>query len=185
MDKKLKSFSFMKIGNLLLMAVLLGFLVQVVYYYPRVPIRIAVLKSDSFFLPYNQVWSWINKDQFLINETIGIIIFVLLGIIVPIFILKIPKKRINLPNKEYWLDSSRENETREDLGSFLRLIYGVIALEVLIYSQLIYQCNITLNYKLISQASVLSESIMWVLFLPIIIPFVIKYLNLQRFTQQK
>jgi len=98
----------------LLTAVLLGALGHLALYYPQLPDRVA-----SHFDAVGNPNAWMSRDAFAwtISLTYAFLGggFLVLARALPLF----PDALINLPNKEYWLASSRRADSLARLGRSL------------------------------------------------------------------
>ena len=90
----------------LIFASVVLFLGQLLYYYPQLPERIA-----SHFNFRGEPDGWMSKDAFYVFE-LGLLAFLLgLFFCISYFLPKMPRRLINLPNKDYWLAPERRAET--------------------------------------------------------------------------
>lgn len=96
----------MKLSRVILLALLVLFIGQIVYFYPQLPENVAI-----HFGLNGQADGWSSKQGWLIFQLILLGIFSLITFVLPSFIDKTDDQFINLPNKEYWLASQRRNET--------------------------------------------------------------------------
>jgi uncharacterized membrane protein len=92
------------------------------YYYPRLPDRIAVHFNAS-----GSADGWGARDHFfLIIDGAFAFLVVLLGGL-PLLLRHIPASLINLPNRDYWLDPERKDATLDRLTDQL-LFFGAMTL---------------------------------------------------------
>jgi uncharacterized membrane protein len=98
----------------LFLALIAAALIQMVWYYPRLPARVA-----SHFDAAGQVNAFMPKDAFFIIQLVVLGIMSLVFLLVPALIVRLPPGMINLPNKEYWLAPERRARTAQTLQSSL------------------------------------------------------------------
>ena len=103
----------------LFLALIAANLTQMVWYYPRLPARVA-----AHFDAAGQVNAFMPKDAFFAVQLVvlGILSFAFLvipALILPALVVRLPPGMINLPNKEYWLAPERKARTAQTLQSFL------------------------------------------------------------------
>ena len=101
-------------ARILFLALIAATLTQMVWYYPRLPARVA-----SHFDAAGQVNAFMPKDAFFVVQLVmlGIMCFVFL--LVPALVARLPPAMINLPNKAYWLTPERRARTTQKLQSLL------------------------------------------------------------------
>jgi len=80
---------------------------QAAVYYPQLPDKMA-----SHFGIAGNADGWMPKPVFFIFEFVVQGILLLLFLIMPISIMKLPVSCINLPHKDYWLDPVRKAATQ-------------------------------------------------------------------------
>lgn len=85
-----------------------------IFYYPQLPERIA-----SHFNFKGEADGWMNKNSVLIFDLAITLFLALLFGLLAIFIPRIPKSYINMPNKDYWLNDDNIEETRKLVQHFL------------------------------------------------------------------
>lgn len=101
----------------LILALVVLFFGQLIYYYPQLPERIA-----SHFGASGEPDGWMSKNAFYAFE-IGLFAFISgLFFCISYFIPRMPRALVNLPNKDYWLAPERRDETvrifREKMETF-------------------------------------------------------------------
>jgi uncharacterized membrane protein len=85
-----------------------------IFYYPQLPERIA-----SHFNFRGEADGWMSKNSVLIFDlATTLFISVLFGLLA-IFIPRMPKSYISMPNKDYWLNDDNIEETRKLVQRFL------------------------------------------------------------------
>ena len=115
----------MKLRHVLLVAILMCALVQAIYYYPRLPDRVA-----SHFDARGQVDGWGTRNEFFVIEGVLIIGLAALVLFLDWLIPRMPASLVNMPNKDYWLAPERRAATNRVMQSwvstFLLLTLGFI-----------------------------------------------------------
>jgi uncharacterized membrane protein len=114
-----------------------------VFYYSHLPETVA-----SHFNFKNEADDWMSKKSFFIIQ-IGIILFTsaLIGGFA-ILVTRLPESIINLPNKDYWLNGERRNESLSLLKRFM-LWFGTLTLGFLsLVMQEVYTANISGFHKI-------------------------------------
>jgi uncharacterized membrane protein len=101
-------------ARILFLALIAATLTQMVWYYPRLPARVA-----SHFDAAGQVNAFMPKDAFFVIQLVVLGIMSGVFLLVPALIVRLPPGMINLPNKEYWLAPERRARTAQTLQSFL------------------------------------------------------------------
>ena len=108
-------------GLLLLAAVL-----DLVYYYPQLPDRLA-----THFNIEGQPDDWSGKGLFLMMYVLLLVIMTLVFPGMLLLLPVIPVSLVNVPNKEYWFAPERIQYTHDVLGRFL-LSFGIATLGFLL-----------------------------------------------------
>jgi uncharacterized membrane protein len=103
-------------------------LTQMVWYYPRLPARVA-----SHFDAAGQVNAFMPKDAFFVIQLVVLGIMSCMFLLVPALIVRLPPGMINLPNKAYWLAPERRARTAQKLQSFLVGFGNVMLLFLLLF----------------------------------------------------
>ena len=103
----------MRLPQIIIILLIVGFISQFLYYYPNLPEIIA-----SHFNGTGEADSWMSKQGFIIFDAIILLIVILHFTLLPSFLKKLPDSLINLPNKEYWLATKRRAETFSTLKTF-------------------------------------------------------------------
>ena len=119
----------------LIVATVLALLVSL-YHYTRLPARVAM-----HFGPGGKADAWASKEA---NLAMFVGLYVLFGLLflgVPALMRKVPKRLVNLPNKDYW--SKPENyPTAIDKMAAWSYAYGIaLVLFFLLVSHLTYEAN--------------------------------------------
>jgi len=98
----------------LFLALIAAALTQMVWYYPRLPARVA-----SHFDAAGQVNAFMPKDAFFVIQLVVLGILSGMFLLVPALIVRLPPGMINVPNKDYWLAPERRAHTVHKLETFL------------------------------------------------------------------
>lgn len=127
-----------KTGLIVTIVLVLLTILQLSYYYPLLPDRIA-----SHYDLRLEPDRWSDKKVALFLN-LGIVIFIaLLFQCMNWLIYKLPASSINLPHKDYWLAPERKKQTLDSLASFFVWLGNVTLLLITIVFNLIYQANIS------------------------------------------
>lgn len=116
-------------------------LVIPIFYYSRLPAEIA-----SHFNSGGRADSWMNKDSYFITYYSIILFMTLMFIGINFFIRKAPESTINIPNKKYWFDPSRKEES---ILAIINFIYWMGTLTIAFISLIfyeVYSANINRTY---------------------------------------
>ncbi len=122
-----------RFARLLFLSMLIGGLIQSVYYYPLLPDRVAI-HFDANGTPNG----WGSK-QFLVSIDIGLYLF-----LYTVFrlIRKVPSNLINMPNKKYWFAPERAQKTRRIYGLFLDIFGFLTLVFIFTLAEMTYRLNI-------------------------------------------
>ncbi len=101
-------------ARVVFLALVAATLAQMAWYYPRLPLRMA-----SHFDAGGNVNAFMPKDAFFAVHLGVLGLMVLVFGIVPVLVVRLPPRLINLPNKDYWLSPERRARTAEKLQSLL------------------------------------------------------------------
>ena len=82
--------------------------VQMVYYYPQLPERLAVHFGAS-----GEANGWSGKGEFVVLFAAMEAFFVLFGVALAVVLDRIPAALINIPHKDYWFSPERREESLE------------------------------------------------------------------------
>ncbi len=141
----------MKLARSILIGLAIAVGLQSVYYYPQLPTTLAS-HFDGAGVPNGWSARWLFFSIHFAIAALLLIIF--LGI--PLLVNRLPKERINLPNKDYWLAPERRHQTLTFIqAQFLWL--GVASLSLSLY---IMQLVIQFNLQTVTRLSI---TIVWVL----------------------
>jgi uncharacterized membrane protein len=113
------------------------YVVQGIYYYPQLPVKVA-----SHFGPSGQPDSWSTKSSFMMLYfgIIGVLSITLLGITFCISV--IPDSLINLPNKEYWMSKDRKQEAFDFIFHYFLWFASATLLLIIDLSHQIFKVHI-------------------------------------------
>lgn len=126
-------------------------ILQIVYYYPQMP-DVVASHFDGLGTPND----WSGRNGFFGIYLAMLMLLVLVFIYVPGWSEKRAKFGMKIPNREYWLDPERLEQTREFFRRQM-LVMGVVHLGLAIFTvQLVIQANF-------DQAPRLDQSIAWAL----------------------
>lgn len=100
------------------------------FYYSHLPDTVA-----SHFNINNTADGWMSKKSFLIVQLATTVVLSGMFLLITYFTPKFPNSIINLPNKEYWLNTERREES---LKIFQRFIYWFGSL-TLLFLTLVFQ----------------------------------------------
>jgi uncharacterized membrane protein len=125
----------MKLRHVVLVAIVMCALVQAIYYYPRLPERIA-LNFDASGHPDGLG----TRNEFFAVEGAVVAGMTVLLLLLEWLVPRMPASRVNMPNKDYWLAPERRAATdlmiQRWLSAFLLLSLGflvyVIQLAILV-----------------------------------------------------
>jgi hypothetical protein len=122
--------------------VLISILVPI-FCHSHLPITVA-----SHFNFKNEANAWMNRKSFLIIQ-LALTVF-LAGIFFSfaLFIPKLPKSIINLPNKDYWLSDERKDKSFSVIRSFMYWFGSITIAFMFAVFQLVYIVNVTGKDKL-------------------------------------
>lgn len=113
------------------------YLGHLVYYYPRLPERIA-----SHFNHLGEPDGWMSKANFMIFEVVLLAFVLGLFRLISFSFEKMPISLINLPNKEYWLAPERRSETFRVLKENLETLQIALLAMLVSINQMAFRANI-------------------------------------------
>jgi serine/threonine-protein kinase len=121
-----------------LLLLLVGAVAQALYFYPKMPGRMAV-HFDLGGAPNG----WMTRPVALGLHAglVGLILIAFLGL--PRLLPRMPRGLINLPNRAYWLAPSRRTETLRDLEGRLAWFGAAALLTRVLVQQLVFQASLT------------------------------------------
>ena len=128
----------MEISRLAKVALLMFAALQTIYYYNRLPDKIA-----SHFVGGGRPDRWTSKPALFFTYWIWLAMVLVISIGIPALIVRLPRRLINLPRKDYWLSEEVYPETIRLLRIHFHWL-GVIlmALQVGVF-QMIFQANLS------------------------------------------
>lgn len=102
----------------------------------------------SHFNGSGEADGWTSKSSLMITYYSVVSIMISIFVIIVVLINKIPDNMINLPNKSYWLEKSRREESIESIRNYLSWI-GIVSIlfMVFVFSE-IYSANIKRTYNI-------------------------------------
>jgi hypothetical protein len=125
------------LGLLLLAAIVLVGVVQIGYYYPKLPPTVA-----SHFNAAGKADDWMPKESFAALNAIVLAsllaVVLILGLVIP----RVPVALINLPHKEYWLAPERRRQTDKLVFGGLLTCFNATGILLLGVFELAYLVNL-------------------------------------------
>lgn len=102
----------------------------------------------SHFKGSGEADGWTSKSSLIITYYAVVSFIISIFIISVALINKIPDNMINLPNKSYWLEKSRREESIESIRNYLSWI-GIVSILflVFVFSE-IYSANVKRTYNI-------------------------------------
>lgn len=133
----------MSLSRAILAFLVVGFIGQIIYYYPNLPERMA-----SHFNASGKPDGWMSKSVFLIFEGVVLTMIIAEFTLLPLLIEKMPDSLISLPNKDYWLANERRAETFSAIRVYFEWFsVGLLGLFIAI-NEFVFRAN--LNQKNLS-----------------------------------
>lgn len=127
-----------------LFVALLGLtLAQSLYFYPRLPERMA-----SHFDAVGRANNWSSKTAFFALYWVIVVGLVLTFLGLPVWIRRLPPALVNLPHKAYWLAAERRDATYDWLARQMGWLGVTTLILTLVVSHLALQANLTPNRAL-------------------------------------
>lgn len=113
------------------------------FYYYNLPDEIA-----SHFNVNGNADGWMNKNSYMLTYYLLLSAMIFLFIAINFFIKKAPDKMINIPNKKYWLDPSRKENSISTIKNFIYLM-GVLTISfiTLVFWE-VYKANINGTFNI-------------------------------------
>ena len=96
----------MKFHHVVLVAIVMCMLAQGIYYYPRLPERVA-----SQFDAVGHPGGWVTRTGFFVFEGAVVAGMTVLVLFLEWLVPRMPASRVSLPNKDYWLAPERRAAT--------------------------------------------------------------------------
>jgi|SRR5215471_5476727 len=128
----------MEIPRLANVALLMFAALQTIYYYSKLPDKIA-----SHFVGGGRPDRWTSKPALFLTYWLWLAMVLVISVGIPALIVRLPRRLINLPRKEYWLSEEMYPETIRLLRIHFHWL-GVIlmSLQVGVF-QMIFQANLS------------------------------------------
>lgn len=126
-----------RLPNSTFFALVLVAVVQSAYYAPRIPEILG-----SHFGKGGFVNAWQTKVAFFTTELIVIVLATLVSFGIPRLIAAMPASTINLPNKDFWLNPERREETFAFLRSQIAWLGCVLLAFLLFVMELAFRANL-------------------------------------------
>jgi uncharacterized membrane protein YhaH (DUF805 family) len=89
-----------------------------------------------------------NKSSYFLAYYLIMLSIAVLFSVINIFINKIPEKMINLPNKKYWLDPDRKEESINSIKNFIYWLGTLTIVFILLVFREVYIANLNRTYDL-------------------------------------
>jgi uncharacterized membrane protein len=116
---------------------MIGFVGQILYYYPNLPDRMA-----SHFNGAGEPDGWTSKQNFLIFEAVILLLIIAEFSLLPLLIEKMPASLINLPNKTHWLSETNRNATFAVIRHYFEWFsVGLLALFIAV-NEMVFRANL-------------------------------------------
>ena len=115
------------------------FILQIIIYYPLLPLRVA-----SHFDFQGNAIGWTSKSNFITTMAFVIALIVGVFLAIPVLLAKLPES-INLPNKTYWLAPERKETTILVLGNYIIWMGTLTTLLLVMVLNII--CNANINHS--------------------------------------
>ena len=132
-----------KTAQYILFGTVIAAVIQIMYYYPYLPERMAIHFNVS-----GQADNFSSKFSASIFQ-IGLTLFiVVLFKIIGILLTKASDGLINLPNKEYWLAPERRAATIDYMENMVYRMGGITNIFLLLVFQLVINTNLEGDYSL-------------------------------------
>ncbi|OHB44366.1 MAG: hypothetical protein A2178_01915 [Planctomycetes bacterium GWC2_49_10] len=123
---------------IVLLLLVVVFLTQMLFYYPRLPDRMA-----THFGASGVADAWQSKTFFVLFESIMLIFVMVSVVLVPAICLKyLPDELVRLPNKEYWFAAERRDATRKKIHGMMLPFAIVVLIFFICGSQLVINANL-------------------------------------------
>jgi uncharacterized membrane protein len=128
----------MRLSRMILFFLIGVFVAQCVYYYPNLPEKMA-----SHFNFAGEPDGWMSKQSYFLflGGILGLI--VLEFTFLPWLIGKMPKRLINMPNKEFWFAEERRAETLDIIRHFFEWFSAALLALFIGIDQLVIRANLT------------------------------------------
>jgi uncharacterized membrane protein len=124
-------------GILLLVVVVIVGIVQIGYYYPKLPPTVA-----SHFDAAGKANDWMPRESFVVFHAIVLASLLVVVILLRLLIPRVPVALINLPHKEYWLAPERRQETYASVFGFLLWCFNATGILLAASFELAYLANL-------------------------------------------
>ncbi len=127
----------MRLSRALLAFLAVGFLGQILYYFPNLPGNMA-----SHFNGLGEPDGWMSKQSFLILEGVILLIIIAEFTLLPLAIAKMPQSLITLPNKDYWLADEKRGATFSTIQHYFEWFsVGLFGLFIAI-NEMVFRANL-------------------------------------------
>src|SRR5215467_7307762 len=113
---------------------------QTIYYYNKLPPRIA-----SHFGAGGAANGWSSTSSFFVTYWIVIAVVFVVSLGIPALIGKLPPSQINLPNKDFWLSPEMYPQTLARFRAYFRWFGALLLLFLVLVFQMVFQANLSNN----------------------------------------
>lgn len=113
------------------------FVAQCLYYFPNLPSVMA-----SHFDGTGEPNGWMPKQSYFAFMTVILGLIVLEFTLLPYLIGKMPRRLINMPNKDYWFAEQRRPETVEIIRHYFEWFSAALLALFIGINQLVFLANI-------------------------------------------
>jgi uncharacterized membrane protein len=133
----------METPGLTKVALLMFAAIQTIYYYNKLPDKVA-----SHFGGGGLPDRWTSRPSFFLTYWICLALVLAISLGVPALIIKLPKRLINIPRREYWLSEEKYPEAIRLLRIYFHWL-GVILMsfQVAVF-QIVFQANLSPTHEL-------------------------------------
>ncbi len=121
---------------LLLAAIVIVGILQIGYYYPKLPPTVA-----SHFDARGKANDWMPKESFVALNAIVLASLLTVVLIMGLVIPRVPVALINLPHKEYWLAPERSRQTRASVFGGLLTCFNATGILLIGIFELAYMAE--------------------------------------------
>ncbi len=113
------------------------------FYYYRMPEEIA-----SHFNASGSADGWMNKSTYFLTYYLIMLSIAVMFYVINLFLNRIPEKMINLPNKKYWLDPARKEESINSIKNFIYWFGTLTITYILLVFREVYIANMNRTFDL-------------------------------------
>ncbi len=128
----------MSLARIILYFLIGIFAAHVTFYYPNLPDTIA-----SHFNAAGAPNGFMSKQNFIVFETVILLIIIFEFMMLPIFLRKMPESIINIPNKRYWLAAERRETAFLIIKKYFEWFSVALLCMFIAVNQIVFQANLT------------------------------------------